>query len=160
MDNLNAAPRRKYIRLKKPEPIKPKINISLENINNPRIAALIKKQSVKFNIDRQRVIDKYLNKTKSAKEPGSVYIRTDLIDSQNFYRSRKWLALRFDVLLRHGRTCMLCGVNAKPSHIDHIKPRSKYPELELDINNLQVLCHDCNMGKSNRDQTDFRPVKK
>ena len=41
-------------------------------------------------------------------------------------------------------------------HVDHIKPRSKHPELELDINNLQILCKDCNLGKSNTDSIDYR----
>ena len=41
--------------------------------------------------------------------------------------------------------------------VDHIKPRSRYPALELTLTNLQVLCNDCNMGKSNDDETDFRP---
>jgi len=42
-------------------------------------------------------------------------------------------------------------------HVDHIKPRSKYPELSLTFSNLQILCEDCNFGKSNIDQTDWRP---
>jgi len=41
-------------------------------------------------------------------------------------------------------------------HVDHIKPRSRYPELSLEIENLQVLCEDCNMGKSNVFETDWR----
>lgn len=41
-------------------------------------------------------------------------------------------------------------------HVDHIKPRSKYPHLAYDVNNLQVLCQDCNFGKSNHDETDWR----
>jgi len=42
-------------------------------------------------------------------------------------------------------------------HVDHIRPRSKSPSLELDPDNLQVLCKACNLGKSNLDDTDFRP---
>ncbi len=38
-----------------------------------------------------------------------------------------------------------------------MKPRSKYPELALDPENLQVLCRACNMGKRAWDETDFRP---
>jgi hypothetical protein len=53
---------------------------------------------------------------------------------------------------------MSCGVTAVSVqiHVDHIKPRSSYPELELDIKNLQVLCRDCNLGKSNTCETDLR----
>jgi X-X-X-Leu-X-X-Gly heptad repeat protein len=41
-------------------------------------------------------------------------------------------------------------------HVDHIKPRSLYPARALDPENLQVLCRDCNLGKSNKDATDWR----
>lgn len=44
--------------------------------------------------------------------------------------------------------------------MDHIKPRSKYPHLELVFNNLQILCKNCNQGKSNIDETDWRPRPK
>lgn len=52
---------------------------------------------------------------------------------------------------------MLCN---SEDHIvvDHIKPASRFPDLALDLENLQVLCNDCNMGKSNDDYTDFRPM--
>lgn len=56
--------------------------------------------------------------------------------------------------------CLACG--RKPPtvvlHVDHIKPRSKYPELELEISNLQVLCEDCNLGKLHYFDDDLRPA--
>jgi len=78
---------------------------------------------------------------------------------QSFYRTPAWRKLRYEALIRCGRACMCCG--AKPSdgiilHVDHVKPRSKYPKLALDINNLQILCEDCNLGKSNIYEDDFR----
>jgi len=51
---------------------------------------------------------------------------------------------------------MLCNSEERIV-VDHIKPRSKFPELELVFDNCQVLCNSCNMGKSNNDYTDFRP---
>ena len=50
------------------------------------------------------------------------------------------------------------GVGAKAGggvvlHVDHIKPRSKFPELELSLDNTQVLCADCNLGKGAWDDT-------
>lgn len=56
---------------------------------------------------------------------------------------------------KFGGKQMPCG-EKKKLHVDHIKPRSKYPELQLTLSNLQVLCHDCNMGKSAWDETDWR----
>jgi len=79
----------------------------------------------------------------------------------NFYSSQAWLNLRRQVLERDGNRCACCG--ASPTHdpnvvlhVDHIKPRSKYPELALDINNLQILCAACNLGKSNLSQRQWR----
>ncbi|MDE2096550.1 MAG: HNH endonuclease [Patescibacteria group bacterium] len=73
-----------------------------------------------------------------------------------FYASDAWLRLRYAAIAKYGRKCMACGSTDK-IHVDHIKPRSRFPELELELSNLQILCHDCNMGKSNVDYTDWRP---
>ena len=78
----------------------------------------------------------------------------------NFYNSREWRSLRVKALINNGRKCCLCGRNPKEHgiilHVDHIKPRSKYPELELKLRNLQILCEDCNLGKSNKYEDDWR----
>lgn len=77
---------------------------------------------------------------------------------KDFYRSPAWREVRYKALVLHGRACMCCG-EMPPKiilHVDHIKPRSKYPQLELELDNLQILCEDCNLGKSNKDDTDFR----
>jgi len=78
--------------------------------------------------------------------------------SSSFYQSRAWQRLRYRALRLCGAKCQCCGADRKTTklHVDHIKPRSKFPELELDIKNLQVLCENCNMGKSNIDATDWR----
>lgn len=79
----------------------------------------------------------------------------------DFYYSEQWRKLRYRVLLKYSATCMCCGRNRKKHgvviHVDHIKPRSKFPNLELTFENLQILCEDCNLGKSNIDTTDWRP---
>ncbi len=77
----------------------------------------------------------------------------------DFYKSKEWRALRVKALNNQGRKCCLCGRSPKDGivlHVDHIKPRSKYPELELKLRNLQILCEDCNLGKSNKYEEDWR----
>lgn len=74
-----------------------------------------------------------------------------------FYETSAWQDLRYRVLRYYGRVCMLCGARNCELHVDHIKPRSKFPNLELSFDNLQVLCRSCNFGKSNKDDTDWRP---
>lgn len=80
-----------------------------------------------------------------------------------FYRSLEWKELRYQKL-REVKYCECCGKTKKEKlesgerirlTVDHIKPRSLYPELALDIDNLQVLCQECNVGKSNKYEDDF-----
>lgn len=74
-----------------------------------------------------------------------------------FYYSNEWRRIRFQAIAQYGRKCMACGEIKGRIHVDHIIPRSVDRSLELDFNNLQILCESCNLGKSNLDQTDFRP---
>lgn len=78
---------------------------------------------------------------------------------KDFLKTEAWKRLRYEAYLKMGRICMCCGASHKESriHVDHVKPRGKYPELVLDMNNLQILCASCNWGKGGDDETDFRP---
>jgi len=93
----------------------------------------------------------------NTKEKQPAAIRQDR--SSDFYWSDAWRRLRYQALRASNGECELCHMlpsRGKPLHVDHIKPRSKYPELELDPKNLQVLCYDCNLGKGNTDEIDWR----
>ena len=83
---------------------------------------------------------------------------------KSFYDRPVWKQLRFRVLKKYGYKCMSCGLSRDEEkvviHVDHIKPVSIYPELALIEENLQVLCRDCNQGKSNLHQDDLRPKLK
>lgn len=72
--------------------------------------------------------------------------------SKGFYRSDKWRNLRL-IALAARNFCSACGRNPVDHgvvlHVDHILPRSIYPEHALNISNLQILCEDCNIGKGN-----------
>lgn len=79
--------------------------------------------------------------------------------SKEFYASRAWINIRYEVLRERGARCECCGATAKDGvsiHVDHIKPRVAYPELALDKNNLQVLCEPCNIGKRHVHIDDWR----
>lgn len=78
----------------------------------------------------------------------------------NFYQSAAWKALRKRVFAAWGRICLRCLKNIEPMTVDHILPRSKYPELELEFTNMQPLCDPCNKAKSNTDYTDYRDYTK
>ena len=83
----------------------------------------------------------------------------DFILSTDFYKSREWRELRYQFIVTQDGRCACCGRCSKQGivlHVDHIYPRSKYWKLALNEDNLQLLCEDCNLGKSNKDTTDWR----
>lgn len=88
-----------------------------------------------------------------------------VMDKKVFYESWEWRTLRMKVLKEHGTACQCCGANKGEATVgggsvrivvDHIKPLSKFWELRLSRDNLQVLCDECNMGKGAWDETDYR----
>ena len=84
------------------------------------------------------------------------------IEYSDFYTSTAWRQLRYLALKNAAASCQCCGTRAAPGfplHVDHIKPRSRYPEFELNLDNLQVLCQNCNIGKGAWDDTDWRQSK-
>lgn len=74
-------------------------------------------------------------------------------DNPHFTQRSPSTKLRFDVLKRDNFKCCTCGASPAKDpnvtlHVDHVIPWSKGGETIID--NLQVLCSECNQGKSDR----------
>jgi 5-methylcytosine-specific restriction endonuclease McrA len=81
------------------------------------------------------------------------------VTTTEFLSTYEWRKTRMVALKKYGARCQCCGSTPATGaviHVDHIKPRKLFPHLALDVDNLQVLCHECNHGKGNWDQTDWR----
>lgn len=94
-------------------------------------------------------------KNRRKKKVAKVNINSD------FYFSSEWLKLRMVAIKKYGNSCNCCGAKKDKNkgiilHVDHIKPRSKFPKLQLELSNLQVLCNLCNVGKGAWDYTKWR----
>jgi 5-methylcytosine-specific restriction endonuclease McrA len=59
--------------------------------------------------------------------------------------SRRYRGQRERVFNRDGRMCQICGTDEGEMHIDHIIPRKSGGTHDLD--NLRVLCKNCNLRK-------------
>jgi 5-methylcytosine-specific restriction endonuclease McrA len=93
-------------------------------------------------------------KPRAVKRVKKTYVATDA-----FLNTFQWRKLRMEALKKYGPKCMCCGATPATGavmNVDHIKPRKLWPSLAMDIKNLQILCHECNHGKGNWDQTDWR----
>jgi 5-methylcytosine-specific restriction endonuclease McrA len=66
--------------------------------------------------------------------------------------SRKYRAHKERVFLRDGRICRYCGSDEN-LQIDHIISRKRGGTHDLE--NLQVLCRDCNLRKSSKEEGVF-----
>ena len=76
-----------------------------------------------------------------------------------FLESWEWRTVRMRALERDGAKCACCGrttADGVTMNVDHIRPRKRHPELALTLENLQVLCNECNHGKGNSFETDWR----
>jgi hypothetical protein len=99
-------------------------------------------------------------KVKKPKPPQTVEpAKYVFVKSNEFLQGFEWRKLRMEALKKYKPICQCCGATPKSGgimNVDHIKPRKLFPELALDIDNLQVLCGECNHGKGNWDMTDWR----
>jgi 5-methylcytosine-specific restriction endonuclease McrA len=92
-------------------------------------------------------------------KPRTVKVAGIDVTTDAFLSTYEWRKVRMEALKKHGPRCQCCGATPATGavmNVDHIKPRKKWPSLALDVNNLQILCHECNHGKGNWDSTDWR----
>lgn len=78
---------------------------------------------------------------------------------KEFYESYEWRKVRYGALIAADGKCQLCGRSKHDGiilNVDHIVSLRTNWKLRAAISNLQVLCHECNHGKGNRDKTDWR----
>ena len=83
-----------------------------------------------------------------SQKSGDFYLNEDVWQSIcRVERGRVTNKLRFAIYARDGNRCCKCGRATQDLEIDHIYPISKGGKSTYD--NLQTLCHDCNVRKSN-----------
>jgi len=90
-----------------------------------------------------------------------VALHNKYFGSDKFLNSYEWRKLRMEAIKKYGNKCECCGASPATGaviNVDHIKPRKLFPELALEINNLQILCGACNHGKGNWDTTIWRNI--
>lgn len=65
------------------------------------------------------------------------------------------------VLERDNYTCQCCGMRDEEiMSVDHIKPKSIYPELTKEMENMQALCPNCHARKTIRERKEIWRIRK
>jgi 5-methylcytosine-specific restriction endonuclease McrA len=72
---------------------------------------------------------------------------------KTYYSKKEWDPVRKKVFERDGDTCYVCG--GKATQVDHLLPKSKYPELALSLENLKPICWPCNREKNTTVKEEF-----
>jgi len=97
------------------------------------------------------------NSVKHKEKRDTPIVDLDKVKQAAAKKVRVMPSLRWQVFQRDGWKCVSCGKSSHDNvilHMDHIKPRSLGGSDS--IKNLQTLCWECNIGKSNKDDTDLR----
>lgn len=105
--------------------------------------SIIKMSNKKIGIPRSKETILKMSKSKMGKQ----------INKKNpNWKDGKWRYVRKQVLIRDNYTCQHCNLKEPDIMVvDHILPKSIYPELRLDLNNLVTLCPNCHARKTNKD---------
>lgn len=117
------------------------INVTLQKTNIQ--GRLLTDKSSKFGAE---IIEEIINKL--SRKYNSRYLDDDIWQTIcRVERGRVSNKMRFSIYERDGHRCRKCGRYSNYLEIDHIFPISKGGKSEY--NNLQTLCHECNVKKSN-----------
>lgn len=68
------------------------------------------------------------------------------LEARSFYKSKAWERCRTLSLERDNYLCQRClrrGMITAADVVHHIKELKNHPELALDLENLESLCHPC-----------------
>ena len=172
LNSLGKTPNRGVMRREIIKFFKDKNVLVNRGVSNKELAKIIRDYSGKYKKSKERLTIKYFYYSYICHEDLKPFInipisrkkkkKKDFVQTDDFLQSYEWRRTRVHALRNNDGRCELCGRSKKDGiqlHVDHIKPRKKYPESALDVNNLQVLCNECNHGKGNWDETDWRKPK-
>lgn len=81
-------------------------------------------------------------------------------ERKKMLNSKRWKDLRIRTIKRDGGMCNRCWVElgiieTSQLQVHHIKPRSEYPELMFDPDNLITVCKTCNLALGTSGKLDW-----
>ena len=84
------------------------------------------------------------------------------LECREFYRSYDWKKIRKQIVDTREHRCACCNiklsVNTKSLNVDHILPLKYYWDQRLDLDNLQILCDECNKAKGSKYRPDWQSI--
>jgi hypothetical protein len=97
---------------------------------------------IKKEVPVEVIKDRIVEVVRTEKSPNGQTVITKTITKDGYRFTEEYKEWRKKVFERDKFQCILC--NSKTDiEADHIKPKSKYPELVYDIDNGRTLCKKC-----------------
>ncbi len=84
------------------------------------------------------------------------------LKEQGFYKSITWKRARVMALQRDHYLCQEClkaGRMTMATEVHHVRPLEDYPDLALDLDNLESLCRRCHERTKHRKPTPHPQVR-
>ena len=118
--------------------------------NNPQI---FKKGHIPWHKGKKGVYKKDVLEAMSKGHRGkSTWWKGSKGEKSPVWKGGSWGYCRRTVKIRDDYICQICGLrDPEIMEVDHIKPKSEYPELEFVLENLVTLCPNCHRRKTNRE---------
>jgi hypothetical protein len=116
-----------------------------------------KRKRQKFNIaDDLALAQQFMNKGGEVKKvPSAFGLDKNFDDTLDvFYRSNEWAEARGYIFAHTKNECAYCG-SIEKLQIDHIRPLRYYWDLRTSLENLQILCEDCNYAKGSNSDYNY-----
>lgn len=82
-------------------------------------------------------------------------------EKNHHWSGGNWRYWKKQALIRDDYICQVCGFReVEIMEVDHIKPKSKFPELIFTLDNLVTLCPNCHRRKTIRELKSQIPWNK
>lgn len=91
-------------------------------------------------------VNKRYDKMRTSTEEGREY--------KQFYSSKEWRTLRYQVLLECGFVCETCNRN-EATIGDHVIPTKVRWDLRLEKSNVQGICSECHNKKTAEEKREY-----
>ena len=85
------------------------------------------------------------------------------LKNSGWYGKGAWKRIRLQALNRDHWLCQECLRNGRITsarEVHHKQPLEEFPELGLELDNLESLCHECHEATKNQTRPAPRPMPK
>lgn len=101
------------------------------------------------------LVDSRSTRRKLRPSPGTPKAPRTYAGAKKLYNTPLYKEWRSKILTRDKYQCQMCGESGGELEVHHIRPKYKYPQLTLDLNNGITLCKFCHQDRVTKYEDRF-----